>query len=133
MTDLREQCREALWPGNPPGAPNRQTQDAMLDRLMAEMDTTEQQTIEKCKGVVTHAEEGESDFNHGYVIAGCNMMNLYDDEMIAQDTFDQLGITAKQIQAMGLTEYDLSALRRFLPEADHKFLHEALNSTGEAS
>jgi len=38
MTLLREQCREALWPGNPPGAPNRRTQDAMLDRLMATLD-----------------------------------------------------------------------------------------------
>jgi len=40
MSVLREQCRKALWPGNPPAAPDRQTQDAMLDRLIATLDST---------------------------------------------------------------------------------------------
>jgi len=39
MSTPRNRCREALWPGNPPGAPDRKTQEAMLGRLMVALDS----------------------------------------------------------------------------------------------
>lgn len=54
----------------------------------------------------------DQDFNRGYIIACCNMINLHDDPVIAWDTLSQLGITRKEVKELGLSDYDLKALRK---------------------
>lgn len=51
-------------------------------------------------------------FEHGYVLACCNIVNLHDEPTIAHDTLSELGITRSEIKAMNLSEYDLKALRK---------------------
>ncbi len=54
--------------------------------------------------------DGRGEFNRGYVIACCNLVNLHGADIVAVDTLKQLGITRTDIDAMDLSEYDLSAL-----------------------
>lgn len=60
------------------------------------------------------AEDGErvkAAFNHGYVIACCNITNLHDEPGIAHDTLRELGVTKAEVKKMGLCDYDAKALR----------------------
>lgn len=50
-------------------------------------------------------------FNRGYLIACCNLANLHNEPCIASDVLLQAGISAAELGAMGLTEYDMKALR----------------------
>ncbi len=50
------------------------------------------------------------EFNRGYLIACCDMMNLHGDSRIASDTLAQAGITQSDVKKMDLTEYDAAAL-----------------------
>jgi hypothetical protein len=52
-----------------------------------------------------------SEFNHGYVIACCNVTNLHDEPGIAHDTLRELGVTKAEVKRMGLCDYDAKALR----------------------
>lgn len=59
--------------------------------------------------------EGEKRaFNAGYVLACCNLQNLHDEPTIAADVLREIGISRSQVRDMGLSEYDMSALREIL-------------------
>lgn len=49
-------------------------------------------------------------FNHGYLIACCNIKHLHSEEIIACDVLAQLGLIQSDVDAMDLTEYDAEAL-----------------------
>lgn len=51
-------------------------------------------------------------FEHGYVLACCNIVNLHDEPTIAHCTLSELGVTRADVKAMNLSEYDLKALRK---------------------
>lgn len=51
-------------------------------------------------------------FSRGYLIACCNLDNLHDMPCVASDVLAEGGVTSADIRKMGLTEYDLKALRR---------------------
>lgn len=51
-------------------------------------------------------------FEHGYVLACCNIVNLHDEPTIAHCTLSELGITREAVKDMNLSEYDLKALRK---------------------
>jgi len=59
-----------------------------------------------------------SDFNRGYLIAVANLMNLHDSEVEAQDVLGQLGCTRAQMEKLGLTDYDLTPLRKLYDETE---------------
>lgn len=50
-------------------------------------------------------------FNRGYLIACCNLANLHNEPCIASDVLLEAGISAAEVKAMDLTEYDMRALR----------------------
>jgi hypothetical protein len=58
---------------------------------------------------VTDAERAA--FNRGYLIACCNLANLHNEPCIASDVLLEAGISAAEVKAMDLTEYDMRALR----------------------
>ncbi|MBM6396160.1 hypothetical protein JQC79_10405 [Ochrobactrum anthropi] len=58
------------------------------------------------------ADAEKSAFEHGYVMACCNIVNLHDEPTIAHDTLSELGVTLAAVKAMDLSEYDLKALRK---------------------
>ncbi|KXO77803.1 hypothetical protein [Brucella anthropi] len=66
--------------------------------------------IETLEAKLTAAEK--TDFEHGYVLACCNIVNLHDEPTIAHDTLSELGVTRAAIKAMNLSEFDLKALRK---------------------
>jgi hypothetical protein len=49
-------------------------------------------------------------FNHGYVIACCNLQNLHGSADEACDVLAELGVKQHEIEAMDLSEYDATAL-----------------------
>lgn len=51
-------------------------------------------------------------FEHGYVLACCNIVNLHDEPTIAHCTLSELGVTRAAVKEMNLSEYDLKALRK---------------------
>lgn len=51
-------------------------------------------------------------FEHGYVLACCNIVNLHDEPTIAHDTLSELGVTRQAVKAMNLSEFDMKALRK---------------------
>ncbi|WP_415279263.1 hypothetical protein [Brucella sp. BZ] len=59
-----------------------------------------------------YADAEKSAFEHGYVLACCNIINLHDEPTIAHDTLSELGVTRAAVKAMNLSEYDLKALRK---------------------
>ncbi|MCM0751593.1 hypothetical protein DEA98_10520 [Brucella pseudogrignonensis] len=58
------------------------------------------------------ADAEKSAFEHGYVMACCNIVNLHDEPTIAHCTLSELGVTRAAVKAMDLSEYDLKALRK---------------------
>ncbi|MFD1330778.1 ClpX C4-type zinc finger protein [Methylopila musalis] len=54
----------------------------------------------------------EAEFNRGYVIACCNLVNLFDQPVYAFDLLAALGVTKQQVRAMDLAGYDEAALRK---------------------
>ncbi|RWR30523.1 hypothetical protein D2T29_12695 [Sinirhodobacter populi] len=50
-------------------------------------------------------------FNHGYLIACCNIENLHKEGPIAADVLAEAGISSAEVKAMNLSEYDARALR----------------------
>lgn len=63
-------------------------------------------------GVGVETQKVKDAFNHGYVLACCTVANLHDEPGIAFDVLQELGITAKAVEAMGLCEYDAAGLRK---------------------
>lgn len=61
--------------------------------------------------VAEDAERVKAAFNHGYVIACCNVANLHDEPGIAHDALRELGVTKAEVKRMGLCDYDAKALR----------------------
>ncbi len=61
--------------------------------------------------VAVDDEHVKAAFNHGYVIACCNVTNLHDEPGIAHDTLRELGISKAEVKRMGLCDYDAKALR----------------------
>ncbi|QTG12926.1 hypothetical protein G6M86_06575 [Agrobacterium tumefaciens] len=57
-------------------------------------------------------EKAKAVFEHGYVIACCNLVHLHDEPGLAFDTLSELGVTKEAVTAMGLTDYDMEALRQ---------------------
>jgi len=55
-------------------------------------------------------------FNIGYVIACANLVNLHDEPGLAADVMAELGVSWADIKRMGLTEYDMKALRKIKGE-----------------
>ena len=51
-----------------------------------------------------------SAFDHGYLIACSNLVNMHDEPDLAGDILDQINLSVEQIEAMDLSEIDLSAL-----------------------
>lgn len=49
-------------------------------------------------------------FNAGYLLACCNIVNLHNEEGIAADILNELGITEDEVKALDLAEYDAKAL-----------------------
>ncbi len=52
----------------------------------------------------------EREFERGYVIACCNLINMHGADTHSVDLFSALGITKAKIKRMNLTDYDMSAL-----------------------
>lgn len=52
-----------------------------------------------------------NDFNVGYVLACANLVNLHDQPGMAADVMAQAGISWAEVKRMGLSEYDMRALR----------------------
>ena len=50
------------------------------------------------------------EFNRGYVIAVCNIVNLHGETTIAEDVLQQLNITESELIPMDLSEYDQAAI-----------------------
>ncbi|KAB2728213.1 hypothetical protein [Brucella anthropi] len=75
-------------------------QDCLDEQLRAEVMEAERADAEK------------SAFEHGYVLACCNIVNLHDEPTIAHCTLSELGVTRTAVKAMDLSEYDLKALRK---------------------
>ena len=50
-------------------------------------------------------------FDVGYVIACANIVNLHDEPTIAADVMLQSGLSWADVRRMGLTDYDMDALR----------------------
>lgn len=61
--------------------------------------------------LATSEEAARAAFNHGYVLACCNIANLHDQPEIAFDILRELGVTRAQVRAMNLCDYDRQALR----------------------
>lgn len=55
-------------------------------------------------------------WNFGYAIACANLINLYDQPSMAAEVMAQTNITLAEIEAMGLTDYDLEPLRTIFRE-----------------
>ena len=53
-----------------------------------------------------------TEFNRGYMLACCNLDTLYDQPTIAAEVLMQAGISAAEVKAMSLSDYDAKALRR---------------------
>lgn len=52
------------------------------------------------------------DFERGYVLACCNIYHLHREDGVACDVLSELGVSRAEVKRMGLTEYDLAALRK---------------------
>lgn len=52
------------------------------------------------------------DFERGYVLACCNLWHLHREDAVAYDVLSELGVSRADVRRMGLTEYDLTALRK---------------------
>lgn len=64
------------------------------------------------QAIATARREGaEKNFNHGYLIAVANSLNLHNDDVIASDVMSQETISMKEIEALGLADYDLDVLK----------------------
>lgn len=50
-------------------------------------------------------------FNHGYLLACCNIVNLHDRPEIAFDILQELGVSKAEVKAMQLCDYDKKALK----------------------
>lgn len=50
-------------------------------------------------------------FRAGYLLACCNIASLHNEPSIASDILAEAGITAAQVKAMDLSEYDAAALK----------------------
>lgn len=59
---------------------------------------------------------GEDDFNMGYAIACANLVNLHDEPGLAADVMIELGVSWPAIKRMGLSDYDMKALRQIKRE-----------------
>ena len=59
-----------------------------------------------------------NEFDRGYVIACCNLVNMHDQPGMAWDMLAALGVTRTAIKNMNLAEYDTKALRKI--ERDSK-------------
>lgn len=57
-------------------------------------------------------ERAKRAFEHGYVIACCNLVHLHDEPGLAFDVLSELGVKKETVTAMCLTDYDNSALRQ---------------------
>jgi len=53
-----------------------------------------------------------SPFEHGYLIAVANIINLHGETVVAKDVARELGVTWRQIARADLAEYDLVALKK---------------------
>lgn len=56
------------------------------------------------------ASRKRENFNAGYLIACCNIVNMHNEEGIASDILAQAGITEAEVKALDLSEYDANAL-----------------------
>jgi hypothetical protein len=68
----------------------------------------------------------ELEFARGYVIACCNFSNLHREPSMARDIFLELGVTKAEIEKMGLSGYDLEAIKK-MNEAGGSELLDGLN------
>ena len=59
----------------------------------------------------TAPDPGFEEFDRGYVIACCNLVNLHDQPGMAWDVLSQLGVSRADVKRMDLSEYDMKALR----------------------
>jgi hypothetical protein len=84
--------------------------DIALAALAASPPTSELEALRK--RVAELEREKRDAFNHGYVIACCNISNLHNDEVIAHDVLANLGVAKHEVVAMDLSEYDLTALKK---------------------
>lgn len=58
------------------------------------------------------------DFNHGYVIACCNLLHSHNEDSLAADLLAEAGLSEADIEALNLDEYDARALKT-IREAIH--------------
>lgn len=56
------------------------------------------------------AQVKKASFNHGYLIACCNISHLHDEPSIARDVLAECGLGAGDISAIELSDYDAEAL-----------------------
>lgn len=59
-------------------------------------------------------------FNHGYLIAVANIMNLHGEDTVAEDVLNQLGISRSAMERMELCDYDKVPLRRLFRDIERK-------------
>ena len=55
-------------------------------------------------------------FDHGYLIAVANIMNLHDEDTIAEDVLRELGVSPNAIKRLDLCEYDAKPLQALFRE-----------------
>lgn len=72
-------------------------------------------------------------FNHGYVLACCNIANLHDEPSIAFDVLRELGITKAEVKAMELCDYDAKALCKIERSRGNSSLYEKAKSPAPVS
>lgn len=58
----------------------------------------------------------ERDFAHGYLIAVANLINLHDEPTAAADLLGEAGYVMADVEALGLSDYDLDAFRKLRNE-----------------
>lgn len=56
------------------------------------------------------SKENELAFKVGYVMACCNLQNLFDQPTMAAEILGELGLSQGDVDAMDLSEYDINAL-----------------------
>ncbi|MDR6181996.1 hypothetical protein [Asaia bogorensis] len=56
------------------------------------------------------AQSEKRSFNHGYLIACCNISHLHDEPSIARDVLAECGLSTRDISTIELSDYDAKAL-----------------------
>lgn len=63
-------------------------------------------------------------FNAGYLIAVANIMNMHNEDTIAEDVLGALGEDRSVLNGLDLADYDLKPLRKLFGEIERKAAYD---------